>query len=232
MGIGSQFKIVSKSLIDVVYPNDCAICENDLQLNEQFMCLSCLYDLPYLNQDEQTQLKLDKLFWGRAEVERTYALFDYQKGNRVQDILHLIKYQNRTKIATHFGTKLAERIEKNNAFDFILPVPLHPKKLKLRGFNQSTLIAKGLQEILQVPIKEKFMKRIVHSASQTTVTKYERWDNVKNIFSIPKPTRFKNKHVLLVDDVLTTGATIEACLKQMLQVEGCKISVATLAARV
>jgi competence protein ComFC len=232
MGIGNQIKIVTNSILDIAYPNDCVICENDLKVNEQHMCLSCLYDLPYIDNSEQTKEKLDKLFWGRAEVERTYTLFDYQKGNMVQDILHLIKYQNKTKLAQFFGGKLAEQVDKKNEIDFILPVPLHPKKLKLRGFNQSSLLAKGLNERLNIPVKEKLMRRIVHSDSQTTVSKYERWDNVKNIFTIPNPSKLKDRHVLLVDDVLTTGATIEACLKQLLQIEGCKVSVATLAARV
>ena len=232
MGLRNQIKIVTNSILDIAYPNNCVICENDLKLSEQHMCLSCLYDLPYLEHSIQSQEKLDKLFWGRADVQRTYTLFDYQKGNKVQDILHLIKYQNKTKLATFFGTKLAEQVEKKSGIDYILPVPLHPKKLKLRGFNQSTLLAKGLHEGLNIPIRESFMKRVVHSDSQTTVSKFERWNNVKNIFSVPNPSKLKNRHVLLVDDVLTTGATIEACLKQLLQIEGCKVSVATLAARV
>ena len=218
--------------MDIVYPNTCVICENDLHANENHLCISCLYDLPYLEQNSESENKLDKLFWARAEVEKTYTLFDYQKGNQVQDILHLIKYQSKTKLATYFGAKLAEIIGNAENFDFILPVPLHPKKQKHRGFNQSTLIAQGVHHTLKVPMKEKVMKRVVHSPSQTTISKYERWNNVKNIFSISDPSKFENKHVLLIDDVLTTGATIEACLKQMLQIDGCKVSVATLAARV
>jgi ComF family protein len=165
-------------------------------------------------------------------VDHTYSLFNYQKGNQVQDVLSLIKYQQKTRFAQFLGAKLAEQIPKQVQFDFIIPVPLHPKKKKLRGFNQSALIAKGIQERINVPVNERILKRVAHNPSQTTVTKYERWENVKDIFKLIKPSRIEGRHVLLVDDVLTTGATIEACLKQLLTVDGCSVSVATLAVRI
>ena len=219
-------------MLDIVYPNHCMICTVDLQLNERHICLNCLHDLPLIPQNEATQLKLDQLFWGRAQVNQTYSLFNYQKGNQVQDVLGLIKYQQRTRFAQYLGGKLAEQIPKTGGFDMIVPVPLHPKKKKLRGFNQSTLIAKGIQDIIQVPVNERLMKRVAHNPSQTTVSKYERWENVRDIFKVHNPSKLEGKHVLLVDDVLTTGATIEACLKQLLSVENCKVSVAALAVRI
>src|SRR5690606_13651567 len=114
----------------------------------------------------------------------------------------------KTKLAQYFGTKLAEHINDSIHPDLILPVPLHPKKLRKRGFNQSTLIARGLQEVMHIQVKEGLLKRVKHNPSQTTVTKYDRWENVRSIFSVSQPKKLINKHVLLVDDVLTTGATI------------------------
>lgn len=227
-----QLQIIASATLDIFYPNQCQICQTDLGLNENHLCLTCLYDLPYIKGNKEQEHSLSQLFWGRAQVEKTYALFNYQKGNQVQDILHLIKYKSKTKLAEFLGEKLGELFKDDQNIDYILPVPLHPKKLRKRGFNQSTLIAKGMERIMDVKRNEKILRRIKHNPSQTTVTKYDRWENVRTIFEVSKPKKIEGKHVLLVDDVLTTGATIESCVQQLLQIDGCKVSVATLAARV
>ena len=228
----TQIQLLTNATLGVFYPDYCQICSSDLGSNEKHICLNCLYDLPFLYKRPDQVESLNQLFWGRADVNRTYALFNYQKGNRVQDILHLIKYKQKTKLAEHFGEKLGEVIKSNDPIDYILPIPLHPKKLRKRGFNQSTVIAKGISNSLKVPINEKIMKRVLHNPSQTTVSKYDRWENVRSIFEVKHPQKWINKHFLIVDDVLTTGATIEAAIQKLLPIEGCKVSVATLAARV
>jgi competence protein ComFC len=230
--IKQQFKIIANSTADIFFPNQCEICQVDLILEEEHICLSCLYDLPYIKDIDERQESLNQLFWGRAATSNTFSLFNYQKGNQIQDILHLIKYKKKTKLGEYLGEKLGDSFKNKVVFDHILPVPLHPKKLRQRGFNQSSVIAKGLEKALNIKVNEKILKRVKHNPSQTTVNKYDRWENVRSIFEVRKPKKLINKHVLLVDDVLTTGATIEACLKQLLQIEGCKVSVATLAARV
>lgn len=230
--IKDQIKILTSATLDIFYPNQCEICQLDLQSDEEHICLSCLYDLPFIKNIESYQRSLDQLFQGRAEVEQTHSLFNFQSGNQIQKVLHQIKYHKKTKLAEFFGSKLAEDMQSDAQFDFIVPVPLHPKKLRKRGYNQATVISKGISQSLGVQLNEKILKRIKHNPSQTTVNKFDRWENVRSIFEVVKPERIKNKHILLVDDVLTTGATIEACLKQLLKVEGCKVSVATLAARV
>ena len=230
--ITEQIKIIANSTLDIFYPNNCEICSVDLHLNEQHICLSCLYDLPYIEKNEAQKNSLQQLFWGRTEIEEAFSLFNYQKGNQAQDILHLIKYKKKTKLAEFLGAKLGENIKCENPLDYIIPVPLHPKKLRKRGYNQATVIAKGVESVLKIPIRKKLIKRIKHNPSQTTITKYDRWENVKGIFEIRKASKLINKHVLLVDDVLTTGATLEACINQLLKVKGCKVSIATLAARV
>ncbi|UKN03673.1 hypothetical protein K6119_09120 [Paracrocinitomix mangrovi] len=227
-----QIKNIATATLDVFYPNHCEMCSVDLNINEQYLCLNCLYDLPYINQKVTDQNALQQLFWGRVDVQYTHALFNFEKGNKTQDILHLIKYKSRTKFAEFLGEKLAQSMPSNVSYDWIIPVPLHPKKMRKRGFNQSTVIAKGLQSVLNVRLNESLIKRVKHNPSQTTVTKFDRWQNVRDIFEVNKAEKLKDKHVLLIDDVLTTGATIEACVKQLLKIENCKVSVATLAARV
>jgi len=184
MGITNQIKYIATASLDIVYPNYCVVCNSDLIQNEFHICLSCLYDLPYLSSNKQNDDKLNKLFWGRVEVESTYALFNYQKGNQVQDILHLIKYKNKTKLAEYLGCKLAACIKGSSPIDYIVPVPLHPKKLRKRGYNQSSVIAKGITNTLNIPINEKLLKRVCHNPSQTEFSKYDRWENVRSIFAI------------------------------------------------
>ena len=232
MEIANQMRLISGAFLDVFYPKICQICQIDLHLNERQLCLSCNYDLPYIGQNKNDLVKLEQLFWGRVKVERVFSLLNYQRGNTAQHILHQLKYHKKKKLGFHFGHVLGGIIDSDKKIDAILPVPLHPKKKRLRGFNQSYEIANGIAQSLHIPVTEKYLKRVAHNASQTKFTKYERWDNVRRIFSVNKGNELVNKHVLLVDDVLTTGATLEACVLELLQIKNCSVSIATLAARI
>ncbi|MFT5823311.1 MAG: ComF family protein, partial [Crocinitomix sp.] len=174
----------------------------------------------------------EKLFWGRVEVQHIYSLLNYQRGNQTQKLLHLLKYKHKRKLGQYFGEVLAEVISEPESIQAILPVPLHPKKERLRGFNQSRVIADGIARKTNIPINETCLVRSSHNLSQTKFSKYDRWDNVRQIFTIKQSKQLENKHVLLVDDVLTTGATIEACILELLKIKNCTVSVATLAARI
>lgn len=229
--IAGQFRLLSTSLLDVFYPQSCHICKADLKLNEQHLCLSCLYDLPYISSSTTNQQSLNKIFWGRVEVNETYALMNYQRGNQTQELLQLIKYHNKQKLAHFLGEVLAEKIS-DDSIDCVIPIPLHPKKMQLRGYNQAAAIARGIADKLNKQCSDKWLKRKTHNPSQTAVTKFERWSNVRDIFEVHQPKKFIGKHILLVDDVLTTGATMEACIQKLLRIEDCKVSVATLAARI
>lgn len=232
MGLHTQIKSIGHAVLDVVYPNNCTICSTALNHNESYLCLNCKYDLPYLHSNKTSLESLQKLFWGRTDVQEIYTLLNYQKGNQTQKILHELKYNSKTKLAQHFGQMLGEVIPKKNSIDCVIPIPLHKKKERIRGFNQSLMIAKGVSKITNIVIDDKSVIRNTPNKSQTNFTKYDRWDNVKSIFTIKKPQLLENKHVLLIDDVLTTGATIEACVKELLNINNCKVSIATLAARV
>ena len=232
MGVTNQMRVISGAFLDVFYPKICQICSVDLNMNERHVCLSCAYDLPYIGQSQKELHKLEKLFWGRVKVEHVFCLLNYQRGNQAQLLIHQLKYKKKTKLGFHFGEILGGLIPQNANFDAIIPVPLHPKKKRARGFNQSHVIAEGISQKVNVPVTERYLKRNSFSLSQTKFSKYDRWDNVRQIFSVKNKSKLENKHVLLVDDVLTTGATIEACVRELKKVKNCSVSIATLAARV
>jgi len=232
MRIANKLQLISSSVLNLIYPKHCEICTIDLTLNEDFLCLGCKYDLPYINQSKHTLETLEKLFWGRVQVETVIALLNYQKGNQGQTILHQLKYHKKIKLASHFGEMIGELIPHTDKIDYLIPVPLHPKKKRIRGFNQSTVISNGIHITTQIPIKENVIIRNTFNTSQTHFSKFDRWDNVKSIFTVTKPDLLENKHIVLVDDVLTTGATIEACVQELTKIEGCKVTIAVLAARV
>src|SRR5687767_5115628 len=194
-----RLRFILESTLQVVYPSSCCVCGKDLVTGEKHLCSGCVYDLPYITGNQQDRTKLSKLFWGRIEIQGIYAYFNYQKGNAVQGILHQIKYKNKPKMATHLGSLLAKTIPENHGFTAIVPVPLHPKKLRKRGFNQSTAIARGLESVLRVPVDENTVRRIAYNESQTKFSKYDRFENVRTIFAVPKPEMVSGKHILLVD---------------------------------
>lgn len=232
MGVVNQVQLLSNALLDVFYPASCQVCYVSLNTSEKHICHSCAFDLPYIGENKAALQSLAKLFWGRVEVEHVFSLLNYQRGNQTQRILHQLKYHNKTKLGTHFGTILGGFIPPDLGIDLILPVPLHPKKEKQRGFNQSLMIANGIAQKTEIPVAKKNLKRRVFNRSQTQFSKYNRWENVRDIFAVYQPKALENKHVLVVDDVLTTGATIEACVRELLKIDRCRVSVATLAARV
>lgn len=221
-----------KSALDIVYPDLCCICGADLVHPEVHLCTSCLFDLPYITTTGPDVTKLQKLFTGRVEIQVVHSLLNYQKGNQVQDLLHIIKYKSRPGLATHLGRVLAQAMPKDHTLTHIVPLPLHPKKERKRGFNQSKAIASGIAEVLGLPVSTDIIRRRVYNESQTGFSKYDRYNNVRSIFEVIKPPSAEKPHFLLIDDVLTTGATIESCASELLSIPHAMVSVATLAARV
>lgn len=218
--------------IHLIFPQTCVACGDVLDKNEKFVCLKCLYHLPKTYFHDQAENEIEKRFWGKAPIERATAFFHFQKGSPFQKILHHLKYKGDKEIGLVLGKQLGTELATSNHFssiDVIVPVPLHPKKLKKRGYNQSEWLAKGIAEKMNKPIDVENLYRAIENPTQTKKGLYERWENVNGIFELNNLDKFNNKHILLVDDVLTTGATIEACAKAILKSQNIKISVVTLA---
>ena len=219
-------------LLNFFYPRACVACGNVLLLHEQFFCLQCLLNLPETRYHEFDDSPLSKLFLGRVRVERVGAFLFYRKGNQVQKILHYLKYNGGKEIGAFlgemYGSQLIEN-EKWKTIDMIIPIPLHPKKEKKRGYNQSEWIAKGLSAGMQIPYNTNLLIRKEFTETQTKKNRFLRWENVKEVFQLTDFDALKNKHILLCDDVLTTGATMEAAIQKLAAVPSLKVSVATLA---
>ena len=222
---------ILRNLFDLVFPNQCVICGENLQPTEQVLCLKCLYKIPRTNYHLLPNNVLEKRFWGKAEIERATAFFFFQKGSPYRHLLHLLKYSKRTDVGEVVGRYAAMDLLEAEAFrefDYIVPVPLHPNKLRKRGYNQSECIAEGLSAMLKIPVEKKTLFRAIENPTQTKKSVYERWENTNGIFDVENVETFEGKHVLLVDDVLTTGSTLIACVKA-LKKSNCRVSIFTLA---
>jgi len=234
-----MFKLFSeykKSFINLLYPDFCMICQNDLLTNEKTICTICETKLPYTDYHLVKNNPIEKKLWGRVDVENATALLFFEKGLDVQTLISGLKYKNREDV----GVKLAEiyaeiLLESKNELlnvDLIIPIPLHYKKKKKRGYNQCDEFVKTLSEKLDIPFSFDSIKRVVDTISQTGKTRINRWENVSDIFKVVKLNNIKNKHILLVDDVITTGATLEALSLKILEIENTKISILVMAAAV
>lgn len=220
-----------KGFIGLFFPEICVTCGNALVSQEKFICLRCLSDLPKTNFHLAKDNKAEQLFWGRVKFENGASFIFFRKGSKYQRLIYFLKYKGLKEIGEELGKYFGYELAENPAFleiDVILPVPLHPKKQRKRGYNQSEWIARGIGFALGKPVEKASLTRVVHTATQTRKSKFERWENVKGIFKVANPLPLQNKHILLVDDVLTTGSTLEACADALSSVEGVRISFATL----
>ncbi|MFC2137616.1 ComF family protein [Bacteroidota bacterium] len=223
---------LAADFIYLLYPERCITCEDALYNHEKIICTKCLLDIPKFTIEDYTNNEMAKLFWGRAKIENTFALYIFQKEGKFQQLMHELKYRNNKAVGLEFGKILGKKILKTQAFkgvDVIIPVPLHWKKLKKRGYNQSELIAESVSKELGKPLLTNCLYRKIESTTQTKKTRYERWQNVEDIFGIKNMHKIENKHILLIDDIVTTGSTLEACANCLLKAKNSKISIATLA---
>lgn len=218
-------------ILNIFFPRTCAGCSGLLTDSELYICTECLYLLPRTNYWKEKDNPVAKIFWGRVYLENAASYMLFNKGSRLQHIIHHIKYKNQKEIGEYLGRMFAQELIKTDFsnIDVIIPVPLHSQKLKKRGYNQSEHIARGISSVLKKEVVTSSLIRLSQNKSQTLKSRFERWENVQDVFEVVNPNLIINKHILLVDDVLTTGATIEACATAILGVENTKVSVATLA---
>ncbi len=214
------------------YPKICGGCDVPLAKGEEHLCFNCRLELPFTNFEIIKENPVEKIFRGRVHLEFATSLLFFAKGEKVQNILHNIKYNEQKELAVYIGRIFGERLQNNpylKDVTAIVPVPLHPQKQHLRGYNQSELFAEGMNEIMKAGLMTDIISRDINTETQTRKTRTERWENVEKAFVVKQPKQLAHQHILLVDDVLTTGATLEACAQTLLQSADCKVSIATVA---
>ena len=224
-------KIV-KHLFNLFYPSTCICCEQNLLDQEKIICIECRADLPFAENGDFISNPLTFIFEGRVLIEKGASFLYYHPSGKVKKLIHELKYKNNQEVGKFLGKWFGERLLKSTKFkdiDFILPVPLHIKKQQKRGYNQLTKFGDSLSTVLHTKYLENVLIRSSTSKTQTFKNRVERFKNLMTNFSITDTTFLKNKHVLLIDDVVTTGATLEACCKELLKTENIKISIATIA---
>lgn len=219
--------------LSLLYPSNCEICNNETTESSPFICFGCENELNYTHYENYEESSpCDELFWGRIKLERAYSMLIFKNGNSTQKILHAIKYKNSKELAVDFGERIGKRLKNThylNNVDAIVPIPLHDKKEFIRGYNQSQLICEGLHNEVELPIVP-LLQRKRHHESQTKKDRFERWDNVADIFETNQSSDIRYNHVVLVDDVLTTGATLESAARTLMdEIPGIKVSIFTIA---
>ena len=226
-----NLKWVAEEASHYFYPSRCCFCKIKLLPKELGVCLLCLYKLPKTNNfDEENNLG-ETLLAGRFPFERVASFSIFTKEGLLQSLIHQLKYNNKPYIGHLIGALFGADLLGSNfiaPIDVIVSVPLHPKKQAIRGYNQAESFAQGISRTTGIPVSTGQLIRAINNPTQTKRSKTQRWENVKGIFEVPNTLDFQNKHVLLVDDVITTGSTLEACANALLQCNNIKISVATI----
>lgn len=207
-------------------------CNDTLYKHEQVLCTNCIYKLPKTNFHKDINNPVSKVFWGRVNLERAASYYYFNKDTCVQQLLHNLKYKGRKEVGTEVGKLYGKELANADGFknaDLIIPVPLHPEKKKKRGYNQSDFFASGLSESMKIDWNSNALERSANTETQTSKARFTRWQNVSEIFKVKDSALLNGLHILLVDDVLTTGSTLEACAQSILQLPGTKVSIATIA---
>lgn len=226
-----KIKNIGQSILDMLFPRICPVCEKTLLSHEKSLCTKCMLDIPITGFHTQDFNPMEQLFAGKIRFEKATGYFFYEKGNPYANLLHDIKYHNQPQIGRHLAAMYAKELIAYNYLtdiDCIIPVPLHHKKLIKRGYNQSEYIAKGFADSLNVPIHTDIITAVKKHESQTNKGIYERWLNTQNIYLAQNTETIENKHILIVDDVVTTGATLLSVASTIADVPGIRISLATL----
>ena len=212
-------------------PANCPVCGKRLFSPGEVICLRCEQGLPRTGFRDNPENRVNMIFWGRVPVEIATSLLGFEKGSAYQSLLHDLKYRQNRRVGYYLGRLLGEELKESSysVCDMLIPVPLHPKKYRTRGYNQSELIARGASGVLDIPVIPDLLLRSVHHESQTRLGRYERYENVAGSFQLSKKAADLNgSRILLIDDVITTGSTLEACVKVLVDSYHCRVYVATI----
>jgi ComF family protein len=223
-----------QSLLDLwlfFFPASCLVCGTRLASPAEVLCFRCEYLMPLTHYASELKNMVSATFWGRVPVEEGVSLFSFEKGSAYQVLLHDLKYRGNRKAGYYLG-RLLGHLLRHSSFsqcDLLIPVPLHPGRLRKRGYNQSEIIARGCSEILGIPVETRLLVRSGRHRSQTSKNRQERFENVSEEFALGKYSiKLDGLKVLLIDDVITTGATLEACSQVLLSQFSCQIYVAAV----
>lgn len=226
-------KRILSDILDLFYPNNCCACSSALVGNEEVICTNCRLNLPRSYSHQVLIPNLGDKFKGKAPVESVYTFLKFEKGGKVQRLLHQLKYNNRPDVGQVLGRLYGQELKTaqiNEQLDVLIPVPLHLRKLAQRGYNQSDAFAEGLSDTLGVAWSATILKRAKFTTTQTRKTRLERFENVAGIFEITQPEAIQGKRIGIVDDVVTTGSTLESAIAELLQNGAKEVSVITIAA--
>ena len=221
-----------QSLVNLFFPKVCAGCKSFLLQNENVICTSCRHEIPLTNHHKNTNNEALNKFYGKVPVENALAFLYFHKKGIVQEMIHKLKYKGHQEIGSAIGYWYAEELKNCTEIsdvDFLIPVPLHEKRLKERGYNQVTTFGESLSESLSIKYDDSILVRNVYSKTQTTKSILGRSTVVDSIFGVKSDENYNNKHFLLIDDVITTGSTLEACGRELLKIPGSKISIVCMA---
>lgn len=222
---------ILNDILFFLFPDQCEVCGRLLSGGEKILCSHCLLGLPRTNFQWEEDNPVSQLFWGRVNISHATSWFFFSKGSDYQHLMHHLKYRGRGDIGIYLGKLFAAELM-NTEFasaDTLVPVPLHPRKQRKRGYNQSMKICHGMTEVLKIPVIENNLIRCSNTDTQTRRNRFDRYLNMKDKFEVRDPSEFDDKKILLIDDVVTTGSTLEACTESLLQAGSREVLVATLA---
>ena len=227
-----SLKNIFNDTLHLFYPHICAGCGSDLLEEHNMLCLHCINNLPHTNFAQQPNNPIEKIFWGRILLIAAHSEFYFSKESLIQQLLHQLKYKGNQDIGFYLGELMGKSLLTNNRFtniDALIPLPLYPDKERKRGYNQAAIICDGMSAIMNVPVIKNIVARQRYTDTQTKKHRIERWKNVAGSFIIKDKEKLRGKNLLLVDDVVTTGATLEACGGLIAAIATVKLSIATLA---
>jgi ComF family protein len=227
-----SMKTVWNAFVDLIFPRYCLGCNDTLGIGEEQICTNCRFDLPQTHSIEHGDEKLEQKFYGKVQTASVNAYLKFVKGGKVQRLLHQLKYKNKPEVGEILGRWYGNELKRaafQQKIDVIVPVPMHPKKLSVRGYNQAEKIAKGLSEALDIKYDVVALKKGKPTESQTRKTRYERYQNANDVFYVADSTNIAGQRVALVDDVVTTGSTLEICAAELLGAGAAEIHIITIA---
>ena len=224
------FKEIKDSFFHLLFPHVCSGCGSDLLSEESMLCMRCVDAMPETNFEIHPNNPVEKKFWGRLQLVAATAQYYFTKESLMQDLMHQFKYKANKDLGLQLGRMMGESLKRSNRFnvDALIPLPLFPAKEKKRGYNQATILCEGMAEYMNVPVINDVIIRPQFTETQTKKGRIERWLNMEGKFILKNPSVILNKHILLVDDVVTTGATLEACGTELLKAGKIRLSISTL----